>query len=473
MRIITSLSIYIALTCSLSANAQPIEDSARVSRGMNLSPQFFPNYIVEHERESQVYTVPLEMKGKNGNSFSSEFGYLNEWIGRSVSIVVDSSPLPYRVEVNGTVVGQSASGATPSLFDVTKVVREANNDLRIIYTPYEGMENIAPWHSEGGALGAVKVISQPTMYIDDVIVNTSSSQSASNAAIEVVLRSRALNERTSKLHYELRDSEGKVVHQGNRDVTISMRGSESVTIPAILYNSQLWSAEKPQMYRLTMSLQHRGRHQEYYTLDIGMRTVTLSPEGEILINGVPAELSATYIAANESIEQLEELTKGGLYNTYVVEAGPYNSELYNWADANGIYLIPTMPIDTSNAPQTIIRGGNPTNDPAWREYYKGVSLDMFRATRHHPSVIAFNLADCSLNGDNLYQSYLLLKSMEDPRPIIYLNNEGEWNSDNFKFECNVTRTEDIYDIYGAPTTTRTIELEQTQATKSRASKRRR
>ena len=44
-------------------------------------------------------------------------------------------------------------------------------------------------------------------------------------------------------------------------------------------------------------------------------------------------------------------------------------------------------------------------------------------------MIAFSLAEKSANGINLYESYLQMKRTGDPRPFVYPDAGGEWNSD--------------------------------------------
>ena len=49
-------------------------------------------------------------------------------------------------------------------------------------------------------------------------------------------------------------------------------------------------------------------------------------------------------------------------------------------------------------------------------------------------IIAFSLATHSANGINLYESYLNMKKSGDPRPFIYPDAAGEWNSDKLEMQ---------------------------------------
>ena len=92
------------------------------------------------------------------------------------------------------------------------------------------------------------------------------------------------------------------------------------------------------------------------------------------------------------------------------------------------------PVDTRRSGDSRRVGGNPSNNPAWREAYVERALDSYHTTKLHPSVIAFALATQSANGINLYESYLKVKELHEERPFIYPDAEGEWNSDRLQLE---------------------------------------
>ena len=91
-------------------------------------------------------------------------------------------------------------------------------------------------------------------------------------------------------------------------------------------------------------------------------------------------------------------------------------------------------MDTRRSGDSRRVGGNPSNDPAWREAYAERAANSYHTTKLHPSVIAFSLATHSANGINLYESYLAMKRLHETRPFVYPEAGGEWNSDPLPLE---------------------------------------
>jgi beta-galactosidase len=90
-------------------------------------------------------------------------------------------------------------------------------------------------------------------------------------------------------------------------------------------------------------------------------------------------------------------------------------------------------LDSRNAGNSIRRGGNPTNNPQWVDTYLSLNRSALYATRHHPSVVGYAVANGTTTGYNIYESYLLMKSLEPRLPIIYEGASGEWCSDRLPF----------------------------------------
>ena len=113
----------------------------------------------------------------------------------------------------------------------------------------------------------------------------------------------------------------------------------------------------------------------------------------------------------------------------VAPAGVSAEALFARCDSVGIYAIPQLAIDTSHGAAHIKRDGNPSNNPTWKEFYLARTGEMYHTNKTHPSVVAFSLGGGRTNGINLYESYLMLKSLEPNRPIIFFGTNGEWNND--------------------------------------------
>ena len=94
-----------------------------------------------------------------------------------------------------------------------------------------------------------------------------------------------------------------------------------------------------------------------------------------------------------------------------------------------MYVLAQVPISTRNSGISRRVNGNESNNPKWKKAFILRAENTYYATRNYACVLGYLLADESANGINLYESFIRLKALEPKRPIIYIEANGEWNSD--------------------------------------------
>ncbi len=363
--------------------------------------------------------------------FEASFNYPFMWIGRQAFLRVERAASPYTVKVNGTEVAQVLNNRLPAEINITKQAREGANTVTITLDNESGAEAIEGWERDNSepAITQAYVMTQPTQMIRDIAISTKVVAERLQSHITLSIKSYALNQRVSTLHYSLHGDDGRLVSFGHRNVTLSMRGEQDISFTVTMAIEEGWSAERPNMYTLKLRTQHEGRDMEHHSYRVSFRTVEVSQSsGEVLINGVPTPLSITKYGGQEL---LDIKTQG--FNTIRVPAGWFDQSLYDKCDKVGLYVVAPMPINSSREAKEITKGKNPSNNPEWVGAYIERIEAGYYTSQIHPCVIAFSLADESRNGYNLYEGFLRLKEIEPSRPIIYFEAQGEWNTDNLKF----------------------------------------
>ncbi len=379
-----------------------------------------------------IYSISeWEQSAENDRVFESKFTCPFSWVGRQLYIRLQGVSSSYTLRVNGHIIAKVQNGASPVEFNITKGSIEGRNIVSLTLDAESDVAEIEGWR-EGGeepSAGEVYVMSQPTQMIRDISIENSMAGGKIRAKVNIAVKSHALNPRTSTIHYSLHSDDGTLVTFGHRDVTLEMRGEESFSFTTAIDLAEGWSAQNPNRYLLKIRTQHEGRYLEYHSYRVGFRVVEHSVQsGEISINGKTETLVAQSVGSDFDPSQIAQLKADG-FNTIRIAAGPHNRELYEACDREGLYVISPMAINSSKASKANTRGGNPSNDPKWwGAYMQRVDVG-YHTTKLHPSVIAFSLADNSQNGYNLYEGYLRLKKMDDPRPIVYFECGEEWNSD--------------------------------------------
>ena len=380
------------------------------------------------------YFTRITQWARQSDTLSTPFTVPFVWANRQVLFHVGSASVPYEVLVNGRRVARNADGNTPAEFNLTRYVREGRNRLDLILTQPSDAAPLESWKEAGAAPGVTDtwIMSQPTMRVRDVLTKCWPSNDGDGTAVAevgIVVKSSALNPRTSRIYYDLLTPSGETAATGYKELTLDMRREDTLRFVTRIPAQLLWSAELPTLYTLRLKTQHEGRFGEYLELPLGFRTVATDPQGHMTINDQPVRLHAyeinPQIVSANLLARLRELG----FNTLKFMPGYISPELLEMCDIQGVYVVAQAPIDSSKSGDSRRKEGNPSNDPAWQAAYIERTGDSYHTTKCHPSVIAFSLASMSSNGINLYESYLNLKRYGDSRPIIYPDAAGEWNDD--------------------------------------------
>lgn len=380
------------------------------------------------------YVTPLDGWTRQGNTLSAPFTVPFAWINRQVILRIDWVSGPYTVRINGREAACDTDGNAPAEYNVTRLAREGRNELEIVVAEPSPTAVLESWkESPVPAAGPALVMSQPTLRIRDVETRTRIGEDGdATAEVGVVLKTHSLNPRTSRLRYTLLSPSGRTVTTGSKELTLDMRREDTVRFLARIPYDSLWCDTLPTQYRLQLATQHDGRYEEYLELPLGFRTAEVR-DGRMTINGREVALRCREVPGSFPASEVASLRAEG-YNTLRLLPGPVSEALLDSCDARGLYVVVQAPVDTRRSGDSRRVGGNPSNDPAWREAYAERAANSYHTTKLHPSVIAFSLATHSANGINLYESYLAMKRLHETRPFVYPEAGGEWNSDPLPLE---------------------------------------
>ena len=364
--------------------------------------------------------------------FTSKYVIPFVWLSRQAILYVDEASGAYEVIINGQKVGYAANAFTPAEFNITKASKEDVNtiSIRILKDHWSRrMEDFV--ETREPRVGETYVISQPTIRVRDVVHNTDVDLKSEYANVEVglIVKTESLNPKTARIHYELIAPDTTVVTQGYKDVTLGMRGEDTVKFMARIPYVLTWCADMPVRYRLNIKTQIEGRYAEYQSRMIGFRDIDINEDGDFMINGIKTELFYRDFDPLKVTEKDIIAARVLKYNALRFKMGAVPQNVYRMCDSLGMYVIAQIPINTSKSGLSRRIGGNPSNDPKWKAAYLDRAETAYRTTCGQASVIGYVMAEESSNGINLYETYLRLKALERQRPILYIEAAGEWNSD--------------------------------------------
>lgn len=167
------------------------------------------------------------------------------------------------------------------------------------------------------------------------------------AEITVVVKSGALNPRTSRVYCELLAPSGEQVLFDHKELTLDMRREDTLRFLTPIPKNLLWSDELPTRYTLRLRTQHGGRYGEYIEAKVGFRALEWR-EGRLLLNGQPVTLRTAEVAPYIQPQELALLREQG-YNTLRVKAGAEVPGFYNTCDEMGLMIIAQAPLNTSRS----------------------------------------------------------------------------------------------------------------------------
>ena len=157
----------------------------------------------------------------------------------------------------------------------------------------------------------------------------------------------------------------------------------------------LWAPDDPYLYQATLALsdQHGRRLQGYFT-DSGIRSITVTPTGQLELNGRPLDLRGVSIH-EQNITDGAALDPGQLAalvgwahelgSTIIRAHYPLNPQITQLADQDGILLWSEIPVYQVASP--FLRQG------AWLRRAHAMLRENIAENQNHPSVLLWSIAN--------------------------------------------------------------------------------
>lgn len=247
------------------------------------------------------------------------------------------------VYVNGQAVGRHAGGFTPFAFDVTKLLRDGDNQVTIGVDSEPTAATVPPpvtdWENYGGITRSVRLVHVPDTYVDDAWVRLTRD---GRIAVDAHLDGPAATGAPVTLTIPAL----KLTLKGQADAAGNWRAT--LTAPRAL---QRWSPESPTLYGVSIAAgadQWRDR--------IGFRTFERRGP-DLLLNGKPVFLRGISMHEEEiganpgraispaAARALLGEIKTGLHGNYVrLSHYPHSEVMTRVADEMGLLVWSEVPV---------------------------------------------------------------------------------------------------------------------------------
>ena len=338
--------------------------------------------------------------------YEREFELAQIW-GRTYFVLEGVSSCAY-LHVNGAYVGFTQGSHLQAEFDITDFVRAGTNTVRVKVLKWccgSYLED-QDFFRYNGIFRDVYLLQRPQDHITDV---------------EMIPNDKSIRIRLAGGAHVQILAEGRLLAEGEM-------GDEYVFAPE---NPVLWNAEKPYLYTVRLE-----RHGEVIERKAGLRSIAVSPEYALLINGVAVKLHGVnhhdtsahrgWCQTDEELRRDLLLMKQLNMNCVRTSHYPPTPKFIEMCDEIGLYVVCETDIETHgflrrlpNVPYRYDVETNawPCTKAEWRQEFVERMQRMVENFKNHASVIIWSTGNESGHGANHVEMIRWTKNRDNTRLI--------------------------------------------------------
>ena len=347
-------------------------------------------------------------------SYKRTFTVLENWDGMQVVLYFGSVASSFYVWVNGEMVGYSEDSKTPSEFDITPYVKTGENQIAVqVFKFSDGyyLEDQDFWRF-AGIQRDVYVYARPNFHIRDYEVVTDLDENYENADFRLFVETGNASRKPVKkaeVEVEVVDNAGKRLYVERKKLPDD---ADEISFEKEFDSPLLWSAEKPNLYRMNLTLYADGKPRQYVSQQIGFREAEIK-HAQLLINGKPVYIKGVnrhehdphngHVVDEASMIQDIKLMKEHNINAVRTSHYPNDPRWYELCDIYGLYVVDEANVESHGM------GYDPdkclANQPEWQKAFIDRTERMFERDKNHPSVVIWSLGNESGSGCNFAATY--------------------------------------------------------------------
>lgn len=404
-------------------------DDIAVPMHMELAGYGVPQYVDTRypwEGKEQVAPHQVPVDYNPTGCYVTAFTIPAAWKGHSVHITFDGVETALHLWCNGRYIGYSEDSYTPAEFDLTSALVEGENKLAVEVSRFcsgSWLEDQDFWRM-GGIIRDVFLTAIPHMHIVDIDARAGVDDSYTGGLLDVALRVSGAK-RDGAVAWRLLDPSGREAASGAAPLA-----GDGAAFSAAAPNALLWSAERPHLYTLSLTLlDSAGRGVETVPLRVGFRRVEILDKvlhlngKRIVLYGVNRhEFSCDKGRAVTRDEMLWDIRflKQNNFNAVRTSHYPNQTLWYELCDEYGIYLIDETNLETHG---TWHNGAGehtlPGDDPLWGPPVLDRAASMLERDKNHAAVLIWSCGNESWGGKNLYELSGYFRRRDPSRPVHY------------------------------------------------------
>ena len=357
-----------------------------------------------------------------------EFEVPGSWKDRKVVLHFDGVKAGFWVWINGVYTGFDKGSMTAAEFDISEYLVPGRNKIAVQvvrWTDGSYLEDQDMWRF-AGIYRRVYMYAVPEIHISDFFVRTELDDSYTNASLRIdCFLKNETNKDPGKLSVKasLFDPKGFKAAEFSSNVnSLAPNNIQKLSITSEIERPELWSAEKPNLYTLVLSLEtSKGEVMEIVEEKVGFRELEIK-DAQLNVNGVPVTIKGVNrhehdpvhgrTMSREVIEKdfqlMKELNINGIRTCHY----PDDPLFYDLADEWGFYICDEVNAECHYGQEYL------ASQPGWEDAFMDRTIRYLQRDKNHPSVIMWSMGnECGLAPVH-YQMANYVRSA-DPTRFVY------------------------------------------------------
>ena len=371
-------------------------------------------------------------------SYKRSFDIPSAWKDKEIYLHFGAVSSAFYVWVNEKLVGYSEDSKMPAEFNITSYLKSGKNFVSVeVYRWSDGsyLEDQDFWRLSG-IQRTVFLHARPKTFIRDFFVNSGLNNDYKDGMfkVDVALKNSDKSDGEYVIDASLYDGSQKLFTE-SKDARLA-EGKASVALSKTIKEVKKWSAEKPNLYSLVLSLKDKsGNILESVSSKIGFRKVEIV-NSKLLVNGVALYLKGVNMHEHNELtgHVIDEATvmkdirtmKSHNINAMRTCHYPQQEFWYEMCDKYGLYLIDEADVESHGIGYD--KDVTLADKPEWAAAHLDRMKRMVERDKNHPAVIIWSMGNEAGDGHNFLSGYKWIKGRDASRPVQYERAEKSTNA---------------------------------------------
>ncbi|MGB5436603.1 MAG: glycoside hydrolase family 2 TIM barrel-domain containing protein [Maribacter sp.] len=390
----------------------------------------YPIYLDErYPFDTQWPQVPTDYNPVG--TYRKEIILDDDFLSEEVILHFAGAKSAFYLYVNGHYVGYSQGSKTPAEFNISRYLKTGKNLIALQMFRWSDASYLESQDMlrMSGIERDVYLYTQPQVHISDYEAYTNLDDSYTHGIFKgtIYVNNPTDDVITRTITLELLDGE-RSIFTAEQTVELSKDTVYPVVFENHLKKVKQWSAEKPNLYGLQISLEdkHNPKNNQYLKQNIGFKRVEIK-DSQVLINGKAVYIKGVnrhetdpftgHVVSKESMLNDIRLMKQN--NINAVRSSHYPNDPY-WlelCDTYGLYVVDEANIESH--PLAIDEKTQIGNEMSWYQAHLSRTQRMYYRDRNHPSIYSWSLGNEAGEGKIFESTYQWLKGMDNNRIVQY------------------------------------------------------